>query len=416
MSQGPIISRVLIVPGLSTLSDSYPQTVNLQSISIGLVIDGIRVFWGEYRPVTNDINPQSFLQEKIVPLLEGRPLAAFRAIMDDLDSLTETAEIIHTASQSKPSSVGRRRFLTGKLAADQTATTPPKIEQRPLSPILCYCISRILHTALAALQSITVTELIAFEYTLPLQPSLAPIHLDLKGPVATPDSSILLTPIQSLGYKIPGDNPHEQLGPNGAKLQRFIRQMTDLIERETEQNYRPTIHLDVAGGLGRLFEDNAGRILGALYGLEQAAHPYSLRISDPVMADDLDKQIEIMRQLVDYIRLRGMTTRLAVRSPIRSLQDVQKLTELGAAHVLELSLPQLGTVQQGMRAIQTCQRSNVAVLLRDNGTDPRFASHIALAAQPDLFGVPWDSSEQHYLEQIHTEMTQTIAWFGRGDS
>jgi methylaspartate ammonia-lyase len=333
--------------------------------------------------------------------------------MDDLDALTETAAINHPIPHPQLDSASRRRFLTGKLDVDPATKTELVAVERPLSPSLRYGLSQALLTALAAVREVTLTELIAVEFNLPFQPALTPMHLDINGAAPAPDASVLSKHIQSLGYRIGVGNPKERLGSDGAKLQRFIRELTDLIERVTEPDYRPAIHLDVAGGLGQIYEDNVGRILGALYGLEQAAQPYPLCISDPVSTDDPDKQIEIRQQLLDFIRLRGMRIRLGVRSPLRSLADVQRFAATGAAHLLELSLPQLGTIQQSIRAIHICRQAGMAVLLRDDGNAPQFACHASLAAQPDLLAVSWDAHERRNLDQMYAEMARTVAWINR---
>lgn len=410
MSHTPILSRVLIVPGLPILADDSLQNAHFRSLSIGLVIDDGHVTWGEYEPDSSSGDPLIILREKIIPILEGRPLAAYREMMAELDALTETAVLTRTLPQPPPGSISRRGFLTGNLEETAVRTEQVAVE-RPLSPNLLCCISQTLLTAAATAHSITVAELIAAEYMLPLQPAPVPLHLALDAERPTPDMSILSmsilsSAIHSLGYRIAGSNPQAQLGNNGEKLQRFIRQLTNLLSRVTKPDYRPAIQLDVAGGLGALFGNNNGRILGALYGLEQAAKPYPLRITDPILLPDSKQQVQQMRQLIDYMQMRGMKTELAANMPIQTVADVKRFVESSAAHLLAISLSRLGTIQQSIQAVQICQSANMPILLRDG--PPAFVGQFALAAQPNSIMAVWEPNHGGHMDQIYREMAKTI--------
>lgn len=400
MSQSPIVSRVLIVPGLL-------QNGRFQSISMGLVIDEDRVVWGELQPDFDD--PLAFLREKIAPIFEERPLTAFQAMMDELEGVEETAVITRQTPKEQPASVSRRRFLTGNLttAAKPALVTERVTVTRPARPTLRYGISQIILSALALARGQTVAETIAAEYELPLRHTPAPLHLDIEAGQTAPNTAVLSSPIQSLGYRISGQNPKEQLGANGERLQRFVRQLTNLLDSVTEPSYRPTLHLSVGGSLGQIFDNDAGRILGALYGLEQAAKPYQLRVADPVLLANPQKQRELMRQLMDYGRMRRMNIQLVASESINSLADAAAFIDAGAAHMLELTLPRLGAVSQTIKAVQACQQGNMAVLLRDEGGDTAVA--LALVAKPALLATNWTARGNQEINRVFSEMARTLA-------
>lgn len=426
MNQAPVISRVLIVPGLPASTDGSLQNVNFQSISVGLIIDDARPVWGEcvvdsrhqeagvYSSYDADLAITA-LRQRVVPLLEGRSLDDFQALMASVDAFRETAVITRQPSEEQSGVISRRGFLTGKLQSDlsreQITVT------RPFHPAIRYGVSQALLSALAWVRGQTLTEVIAAEYNLPLSLSPPSLHLDIGADELTPDASILSNPIQSLGYSLSGHNPRKQFGPNGERLQRFVRQLTNLLDSVTEPSYCPALHLDVSGGLGQLFDNDAGRILGVLYGLEQVAKPYQLRVTDPVLLADPQMQRALMRQLMDYTRMRRLNLELAASKSINTLADVEAYVEAGAAHMLELSFSRLGSVHQVIQAIRTCHHRKVAVLLRDNFATavatPPLACHVALAAQPALIAATWKSRERQDLTVLYDEMARTLAWLTR---
>ena len=427
MSGSLVISRVLIVPGLATALHSALPTRphSVQPVSIGLVIDDKAVTWGEcvVEPAADSADSftsaASIIEQKIAPLLEGRSLNDYRLLLTKLETLTETAVIpCPFPQQENPSTaISRRHFLTGNLTAgldNPAAAKEQTTDQRPFPPGIRYSISRLLLTALAEARRVTVAELITAEYNLTTRPSPVPIHLDMDANSPMPDASLLTKPIQSLGFRVTGENPKAQLGPNGERLQRFVRQLTKLISAVAEPSYHPVIHLDVAGGLGQLFNNDVGRLLGALYGLEQAARPYPLRVVDPALADDLAEQVALTRQLIEYARVRRMDIQVAAKAHLNTLADVRTVVNAGAAHLLQLSLPRLGTVHQTMQAIQLCQEGQTAVLLSDESNmAPRFISHVALSTQPDLIMVAWGSLGRQAIDLCYSEMARTAVWINR---
>ncbi|NHZ72723.1 MAG: hypothetical protein GWP17_06540, partial [Aquificales bacterium] len=203
-----------------------------------------------------------------------------------------------------------------------------------------------------------------------------------------------------------------QLGTNGERLQQFIRQLAELITRVGHSSYQPTIHLDAAGSLGQLFDNDAGRVLGALYGLEQAAKPYQLRVVDPVLLDAQEAQIELMCQLMEYVRMRRMNVQLAASTGINSLADVEAFVQAEAVHLLTLSMPDLGSIHQVIEAIMICQKGKTATsttnILLEGPAET--AVHVALAAQPDLLAASAGPHGRRALSTVHDEMTRTLVW------
>ncbi|MFQ5400581.1 MAG: hypothetical protein ACE5E7_13410 [Anaerolineae bacterium] len=408
MGLSPVITRVLSVPGLET-----------NTIFVGLVVDGNRIAWGNCVQAASPFQPESYphfeaeearqsIQEMVVPILTGRPLADFKVLVAGIDAVRETAVITHhqPQPQNPTGSVSRRDFLTGRLWATESGTKQITVE-RPLHPAIRFGVSQALAAALAQEQGVTLAELIAADYNLPRSPLPVPIHLELDGEEAVPEASLLTPKIGSLGYRIAGDNPQAQLGKSGERLQQFVRQLAAFITHAAPPSYRPTIHLDVAGGLGQLFDNDAGRILGALYGLEQAAKPYQVRVADPALLDEQETQMELMGQIKEYIRIRGLKLQLAAVAGIHSLADVEAFVQAEAADYLVLSMPRLGSIHQVVQAILTCQRGEAAVILEGPAET---AVPIALAAQPQLIAASAGPHGHRALSKVHDEMTRTLVW------
>jgi methylaspartate ammonia-lyase len=213
-----------------------------------------------------------------------------------------------------------------------------------------------------------------------------------------------------LAYAVSRTDPENSLGPDGQRIQRFVRQLRDRLI-EVGQHCPVTIHLDAGGSLGRLYGNNAGKILGALYGLEQAASPCPIRVQDPMIMDDLDEQIKALGQLRDYLRIRQMSLQLVTGVKINTVDDVRAFGQAKTAHMLHLVMPQLGTIQELVLAIQACQNNGVGVLLE--GTSSAFTAQVALATQPDVLTYPPDRPGDAPIATFHDEMVRSLAWLAK---
>jgi methylaspartate ammonia-lyase len=233
----------------------------------------------------------------------------------------------------------------------------------------------------------------------------------LQMPVRRGQRLQLYEKVSTLAYAVDGTSPEAALGANGERIQRFVRRLRERLVA-VEQQRQMTIHLDVAGGLGRLFDEDAGKILGALYGLEKAAAPCLIRVQDPVIMADLDQQNEIWGQLRDYMRMRGMALQLVASAGISTLADVEALAQAGAAHLLHLRMPQLGTIQELMVASQLCRTHDVGILLEQ--VPSAMNSQVALAIQPDVLTYPISWPAEMSIATFHNEMARTLAWLTQG--
>jgi methylaspartate ammonia-lyase len=257
-------------------------------------------------------------------------------------------------------------------------------------------------------QDVTEVEVIAKEFELPLPSKAVPLQMPIKRgqSLRIPDQVLALT------YAVGGIDPVDSLGPNGERIQRFIRRLQERLVN-ADQHCRLTIHLDAKGSLGKLYKDNLGKVLGALYGLEQAAAPCLIRVQDPLIMADLDAQIKVLGQLRDYVRMRRMSLRLVAGAKINTLDAVRAFAQAESAHMLHLVLPQLGTIQELILAVQACQVGGIGILLE--GMPSATTSQVALATQPDVLTYPSDWPGDASVATFHNEMARTLSWLARKD-
>jgi methylaspartate ammonia-lyase len=312
------------------------------ALFVGVVIDEKQVAWGRCpilaTPLRDYPKPLpaeetiALIHDRVAPLLQDQPAAAFRRLVTRVDALTEMAAIRRPSPQREErEGFSRRALLTGRLGADRNG--PPATEketiERPLHPSLRHGVSVALLGAAALATGVTMAEVLASAYDLPRPATAATLHSRIGTRTAT--TVACAHRVASLGTSWPGDDPVAELGRNGEQLQRYVRRLAHYLESTAGAAYRPVIHLDLGGGFGPLYDDNAGRILGALAGLEQATSPYPVRVVDPVRQHDQDAQIEKMAELKEYLRLRQMSLELAAHTFVETPADALTFASNGSS-------------------------------------------------------------------------------------
>jgi methylaspartate ammonia-lyase len=205
-----------------------------------------------------------------------------------------------------------------------------------------------------------------------------------------------------------------QVGRGGSELTRYIRWLAERIQALGGSDYYPTIHLDLHGALGQICENNAGPMLGQLFAWELAAVPYPLRIESPVILESRKAQIEAMAELRQFIRFRKMKVQLVADEWANTLNDIQAFIQSQAADVIQIKMPDLGSVHNSVEAVLACKAGGVSPFLggsyAETSLSARVSVHVALATRPDLIMAKPGTGVDEAISLTHNEMQRTLAW------
>lgn len=426
MSKSPTLTAILPVPGIETTTGARSD----ERLSVGVVVSGERIAWGTclsagpppladrpalWPPFRAEAAVET-LNSILAPRLLGQPLGAFRQLVAGLDEVTEAVTVPKRLPDSlketegpeeKESLFSRRALITGRLEQEGELKPPVEYEtvERPIHPALRYGISQALLAAVAMERGTMMADVIAAEYDLPRPGASVPVQAVIKAG----QSLQLLHRVDSLAYESGRVDPPGELGSIAEKLQRFVRQLKERIVVVAAAGNLPALHLVLGGGLGRLYGNAAGKILGALYGLQQAADPCPLYVEDPLLLDSRQAQIEAMTQLAEYVRFRQMPVRLVAGSWINTLDDVAAFAAATPpVSALRLEMPHLGTIHKTIEAALICREAGIGFLLA--GAPVEVAVQVAMAIQPDWLVAPADLAGDAGIAAVRNELARNAAW------
>jgi methylaspartate ammonia-lyase len=257
-----------------------------------------------------------------------------------------------------------------------------------------------------------MAEVIAEEWGLGQPQTPVPIHAQSGNERYYNAEKMIVHRIASLPHALV-DDIQTQVGGSGQEITRYLRWLSARIQSLGEPGYEPTIHLDFHGALGTLFGQELGKMLGQIYAWELAAKPFALRVETPVIRHSRQAQIQDLRTLRNYIRVRKMSTQIVVDEWANSLDDIHAFLDAGAADMIQIKMPVLGGIHNAIEAVLACKRKGVGALLggsyAETSQSAQLSVHAALATQPDLLMAKPGMGVDEAVSLVRNEMARTLA-------
>ena len=403
-----------------------------EGVSVGLMLNTGQIAWGDClavsysgtagrEPVFRTSEGLATIRNVVAPSLEGRPLPGFQELAAEVDRLGEAVEVSRPVSSSEPASSGgvsRRALITVparmlQAARGEESATERVTVNRRLHPAIRYGVSQALLGAVAAARNLTMAEVIAEEWDLPLPDAAVPIHAQSGSERYYNAEKMIARRVASLPHALVDDVPG-QVGKEGAEMTRYLRWLSQRIRTLGGGDYQPVIHLDLHGALGRLCDNNTGKMLGQLLAWELAAQPYRLRIESPVLRESRQAQIRAMKTLREYVSFRKMTVELVADEWANTLDDIYAFVDAGAADMIQIKMPDLGSIHNSIEAVLACKEAAVGALLGGSYAETEISAHasvqVALATQPDLLMAKPGVGADEAISLVQNEMARTLAW------
>jgi methylaspartate ammonia-lyase len=315
------------------------------------------------------------VEKELKPRLVGRSLAAFKPLAEEFDHLELHGKRIHTA--------------------------------------LRYGITQALLDAVAKASHRTMAQVIAEEYGLTLDPQPIPIFsqsgddryanvdkMILKGSAVLPHALI--------------NHVDSKLGRHGELLLEYVHWLRQRItDHKPHPDYHPVIHLDLYGTLGIIFGHDTEALVNYLKTLEEAAHPYRLRIEGPVDWDDREATMQGLANITARLDERQINVEIVADEWCNTLEDIRYFADHKAGHMVQIKTPDLGGIQNTVEAVLYCKGKGIGAYqggtCNETDVSAKVCVHLAMATRPDqILAKPGMGVDEGYMI-VHNEMQRIIA-------
>jgi len=330
-----------------------------ESISIILILENQEIAIGDCAavqysgaggrdPLFLAKNYLPILEKKIKPLLMDMEIANFRKMTDKFEKLQINGKQLHTAIR--------------------------------------YGISQALLNARAIEQKKIMSEIISEEYNLPITAEPVPIFGQSGDSRYEHVDKMILKQVDVLPHGLI-NNIDEKLGRKGELLQEYIEWLVKRIaELKPNENYHPSLHIDVYGTIGTIFDYNMQRVADYLASLEKFAGKHELYIEGPVDMEEKHKEIDALYSIKKKLTTIGSKVKIVADEWCNTLKDIRDFTDADACHMVQIKTPDLGGIQNTVDSVIYCKQKGMEAYQGGtcNETDisAKACVHIAMASRP----------------------------------
>ncbi len=316
------------------------------------------------------------LSDRIAPRLIGRDVATFRENAALFDALEIDGARLHTAI----------RYGLSQALLDATAKATGRLK----------------------------AEVVCDEYALPL--ITEPLSLfgqsgdDRYGAV----DKMVLKGVDSLPHGLFNNVP-DKLGERGEKLEAYVTWLSQRIRAlRSSDNYLPTLHIDVYGTVGQVFDNDAVAIGRYLNGLGDLAIPFPLYIEGPADAGSKDGQIALLGKIKAELGKIGSTVKIVADEWCNTYEDVVEFVDARCCDMVQIKTPDLGSIHNSIEAVLYCKSHGVEAYQGGtcNETDlsARACVNIAQATRPDRVLVKPGMGFDEGLTIVANEMMRNLTF------
>lgn len=314
------------------------------------------------------------IETEVAPYLEGRELSNFRRESEAFDQL-------HLNGRQLPASIR-------------------------------YGVTQAILEAVAKSRRLTMAEVVAEEYGLPL--TALPVRINAQcgdDRYVNVDKMIL----KQAGMIPQGliNNVEQKFGKEGEIFLAYAAWVRDRVLRLGPPGYRPAFRFDLYGCAGKAFRGDLDRVVQYLLAVEEACRPIETFIEMPVDLGTMDEQLAGMIYLQGQLKKRGSQLGLIIDEYANTLEEIKIWADRGGADMIQVKTIDLGGINNVVEAVLYCKERGVRAYQGGtcNETDKsaRVCVHLAIAAQPFAMGAKPGMGVDEGMMIVHNEQERVLA-------
>lgn len=206
----------------------------------------------------------------------------------------------------------------------------------------------------------------------------------------------------------------EKVGLKGEKIVAYLEWLRDrILSNKPFETYNPTIHIDVYGTLGLVFDNDFEKIASYIGELEKVATPFRLRVEGPVDMGEKQAQIDALAEIRRLMESKGIKAEIVADEWCNTLEDIIDFTKAKAGHMAQIKTPDLGGINNAIEAVIYCKDNGMGAYLggtcNETNRSAEVCAHIAMATQPiQYLAKPGMGVDEGYMI-VFNEMQRILA-------
>lgn len=291
-----------------------------------------------------------------------------------------------------------------------------RANDKPLHTAIRYGVSQALLDAAALSLNITKTEVVCEAYDLSIPRSRVPLFGQSGDERYLSIDKMVMRRIDALPHALI-NNIDDKLGRNGEKLVEYVDWLAKRITKVAhavghDHNYKPSIHIDVYGTVGQLFNNDVALVSDYLCRLAESAQDFDFYLEGPIDTGERTSQIETMRAIKQRISNSNANLKLVADEWCNTLSDIKEFVDADCCHMAQIKTPDLGSVHNVVEAVLYCKDNGVEAYqggtCNETDVSSRCCVHVALASQPERLLVKPGMGFDEGMQIVNNEMQRTL--------
>jgi methylaspartate ammonia-lyase len=249
-----------------------------------------------------------------------------------------------------------------------------------------YGLSQAVLGAYAHARRTTIAELLADAYGVTLVPRGVPIYAQSGDERVTNVQKMVMKRVDLLPHGL--INSPTKFGRNGDAFAEYAAWVAREVGSAGDPGYHPILHFDLYGNIGAEFALEPARIAAYIARVTAAVAPYRLQIESPADYGSTPKQIEGFSQIRRELKHLGCTAKIVADEWCDTLTDVEQFCKRGGADIIQIKMPDVGSVTHSFEAVLVCKAHGVGAYLGgscvETDLSARISVHVAIAAGADF--------------------------------
>lgn len=276
-----------------------------------------------------------------------------------------------------------------------------------------YGVSQACLDAVAKSKSKLMAQIIEEEYNVKISSTMIPIFSQSGDDRYINADKMIMKGTQVLPHGL-FNHVEGKIGLKGEKIKEYISWLRDrIIKLKPYDNYKPTIHIDVYGTLGLVFNNDFEKISEYIGELAEIASPFHLRVEGPVDMDEKYAQIEALKTIREIMEKNNIKAEIVADEWCNTLEDIIDFAKNKAGHMAQIKTPDLGGINNSIEAVIYCNQNNMGAYLggtcNETNRSSEVCAHIAMATSPiQYLAKPGMGVDEGYM-LVYNEMSRILS-------
>ena len=183
------------------------------------------------------------------------------------------------------------------------------------------------------------------------------------------------------------DQLTEGVGADGDAFITYARWVRDRVLELGGDGYAPLLHFDVYGQLGAATGGDIQAMAGICERVVDACAPFAVQLESPLYGSDGDSTARGLADLRRGLAHASIPVGIVADDWCNTLADIRRFLDIGAADMVQLKMPDLGSITNAVEAILVSRAAGARVFVGGSCTETdlsaRVSVQLAVAAGAD---------------------------------